>query len=435
MELAPLPGFRDFFPEEMAQRNYIFSRWQETAHRYGFSAYDGPPLEFTELYRRKSGDEIVGQLYCFKDKGERDVSLRPEITPSLARMIARRGSSLPKPIKWYSIPQVFRYERAQRGRLREHFQFNCDILGEESVAADAELVALLVDSLRAFGLTEADFRVRVSDRQLLVALMKEMGVLDEAAQKVVFAAVDKLTREPSEKVKERMVEGGLEPAVAEKALSLFQQKSLGDLVPQYDASPKVCARALDLQRFFGLLETMGLQGFVEFDLTVVRGLAYYTGIVFEAFDRKGEFRAISGGGRYDQLIKTIGGVDIPALGFGMGDVVLGELLTERKLWPERLLQPLDVYLVLVEESLRPSLLSLAHQLRGAGLKVEYAFMEMTVSRQFKIASQRKARAAVVLGPEEWQRGAVKIKNLQSREEAEINVANLQTCLLETLRRG
>ncbi len=424
MDLASLPGFRDFFPEEAARRDYIFRVWRETARRYAFSAYDGPPLELTDLYRRKSGDEIVGQLYCFEDKGGRDIALRPEMTPTLARMVASKGQSLPKPIKWFSIPQVFRYERQQRGRLREHFQFNCDILGEEGVAADAELVALVVDCLRAFGLGEADFRVRVSDRQLLSALITAVGVEGDALLKVVFASVDKLSREPPEKVKAKLVEGGLQEAQADRVLSLFQRKKLSDITAEFDSSKAVCDRVMALQRFFGILDAKGLQGYVEFDLSIVRGLAYYTGIVFEAFDCKGELRAICGGGRYDQLVKTIGGVDMPALGFGMGDVVLAELLTERKLWPEKLAQPLDVFLVLVDEKLRPQMLSLAHQLRGEGLGVDYAFGEMAVGKQFKVASQKEARAAVILGPEEWKRGMIKFKNLATRDEKELSVSDI-----------
>lgn len=428
MDLSSLPGFRDFFPEEMARREYIFLKWRETALRYGFLSYDGPTLEPTDLYRKKSGDELTGQLYCFEDKGGRDVSMRPEMTPTLARMVASRGNSLPKPIKWFSTPQLFRYERQQRGRLREHFQLNCDILGEPTVAADAELVALLVDCLRSFGLTQTDFLVRVSDRPLLAALIDAVGVKDEAQQKVVFAAVDKLTREPPEAIKAKMVAGGLDSEQAERVLGLFGSKTLSDIAAEFDASPAVCERVLALQRFFGLLDSMGLQAFVEFDLKIVRGLAYYTGIVFEAFDRQGKLRAICGGGRYDRLLKTIGDVDMPALGFGMGDVVLGELLTERNLWPASLGKALDIYVVLVEESLRSPLLSLVHQLREAGYSVDYPLVESGVGKQFKVASQKEARFAVVMAPEEYRRGVAKVKNLQTREELEIGFDQLQAHL-------
>jgi len=433
MDLTSLPGFRDFFPEEAAKREYIFSRWKQTAQRYGFLSYDGPPLESTDLYKKKSGDEIVGQLYCFTDKGERDVSMRPEMTPTLARMVASKGNSLPKPIKWYSIPQLFRYERQQRGRLREHFQFNCDILGETNVAADAELVALLIDTLSSFGLTAADFKIRVSDRKLLAALITAIGIQSESQLKVVFAAVDKLTREAPEKIKVKMVEGGVSAEHADQILALFGKKSLSEVAAAFDASTEVCDRILILQEFFGILDSMGLKDFVEFDLTIVRGLAYYTGIVFEAFDRKGQFRAICGGGRYDKLLSTIGGIDIPALGFGMGDVVLGELLTERNLWPAKLLEPIDAYLVLVDESLRSLLVALGHQLRTAGLRVDYCLTVTAVGKQFKAASHRDALVAVVIGPDEWKQGQVKLKNLSTREETAVPVETLITKLKELVQ--
>lgn len=433
MDLASLPGFRDFPPLQAARRNHIFKIWTEMARRYGFSAYDGPPLENTDLYRRKSGEELMGQLYSFTDKGGRDVTLRPEMTPSLARMAAAVGASLPKPIKWFSMPQLFRYERQQRGRLREHFQFNCDILGEADTAADAELIALLVDCLRAFGLTAHDFCVRVSDRPLLAALMEAVDVKGEESLRVVFAAVDKLTRESSEKVKAKMIEGGLTEERAGKVLDLFKLRDLSEIASAFDASPAVCERVLVLQRLLGTLEAMGLREYVAFDLTIVRGLAYYTGMVFEAFDRQGKFRAICGGGRYDHLVKKIGGVDMPALGFGMGDVVLGELLTDRKLWPDNLEKTVQVYLVLVDEKERLSMLSLAHQLRGTGLRVDYSLTTAAVGKQFKAASSSGASVAVVIGPDEWKRGRVKIKFLESRQEEEIGVETLKSRLLETFR--
>lgn len=432
MELSALPGFRDFYPEEAAKKDYIFGKWRETALKYGFVAYDGPPLESTELYRKKSGDELLGQLYCFTDKGDREVSLRPELTPSLARMVAAKGNSLPKPIKWFSIPQLFRYERQQRGRLREHFQFNCDILGETDVSADAELVSLLVDTLRSFGLNSEDFVVRVSDRPLLSALIQSFGITGEEQQKTVFNAIDKITREAPEQIKKKMIDGGLKSEQADQILDLFKLKNLSDITGKFDSSPSVCERAMVLQRFFGALESMGLKDYVQFDLTIVRGLAYYTGIVFESFDRKGELRAICGGGRYDNLVEKVGGISLPALGFGMGDVVLSELLTEKKLWPAHLIQPLDAYVVLADEKLRPMMLALIHQLRNSGFRIDYALTASAVGKQFKTASQKPSKFAVIIGPEEWSRGAVKIKNLTSRDETEVPLDQLQVKLSEFL---
>lgn len=429
MELSSLPGFRDFYPEEAAKKDYIFGKWRETALKYGFVAYDGPPLESTDLYRKKSGDELLGQLYCFIDKGQREVSLRPELTPSLARMVAAKGNSIPKPIKWFSTPQLFRYERQQRGRLREHFQFNCDILGETDVSADAELVSLLMDTLRSFGLTSEDFVVRVSDRPLLSALIQNLGVTEQEQQKNVFTAIDKITRESPDQIKKKMVEGGLKPDQADQILELFQLKTLSDITSKFDASPAICERVITLQQFFGKLESMGLKDYAQFDLTIVRGLAYYTGIVFEAFDRKGELRAISGGGRYDHLVEKVGGISIPALGFGMGDVVLAELLTEKKLWPNQLIQPIDAYVVLTDEKLRPMMLALVHQLRNSGFRIDYPLTGSNVGKQFKAASQKPSKFAIIIG-EEWSRGAVKIKNLSTRNEIEVPLDQLHAKLTE-----
>jgi histidyl-tRNA synthetase len=432
MDLIPLPGFRDFFPERAARREYVFSRWRNAALRFGFEPYDGPPMEPTELYRRKSGEEIVGQLYCFTDKGGREVSLRPEMTPTLARMIAAQGSSLPKPIKWFSIPQLFRYERQQRGRLREHFQFNCDILGEASVEADVELVALLTETLSSFGLAAKDFAVRASDRLLLAAVLDALGIAGDEAHGRVFAVVDKLSREPREKIRARLVEGGFAANIADDLLDLLTARDLGRIASRFESSPAVTARVLILQRFFGLLECMGLGAFVEFDPSIVRGLAYYTGIVFEAFDRKGELRAISGGGRYDHLLEALGGAPLPALGFGMGDVVLGEMLTDRNLWPSKLDSGPQVYLILVDEVLRPQMLALGRTLRLAGFRVDYPLVASAVGKQFRAASQRGAGAAVVIAPEEWQRAAVKLKDLASRDETEVPVAELGSTLANLL---
>src|ERR1041385_6577135 len=319
-----LPGFRDFYPEPLPRqdewsadaRQYIFKNWRAVCHRYGFREYDGPPLEPLELFTTKSGQEIVGQLYNFKDKGERNVSLRPEITPSLARMIAAHERSYQKPIKWFSIPQLFRYERQQKGRLREHFQFNCDILGEKETAADAELIALLIDALRDFGLTEKDFVIRLSSRNAWHDFfVTHQGKPDN--EYAFYQIVDKLERE--------------EASVSEQQLS-----ALGFSMLEVRAMIEEGKPTTELEVILGNLESRGLREFVKVDYGVIRGLAYYTGVVFEAFDRQGELRAIAGGGRYDNLVELISGgkVKMPALGFGMGDVVLLELLKARGLLPK-----------------------------------------------------------------------------------------------------
>jgi len=418
-----LPGFRDFYPDDFAVRAHIFATWREVARRYGFQEYDGPPLEPLELYIEKSGPEIVQQLYNFTDKGGRAVALRPEMTPTLARMAGARAGGLRKPIKWFTIPQLFRYERQQRGRLREHFQLNLDILGEEDVSADAELLAAAIDMLRAFGLTSADFVARVSDRRLLRALLLHAGIPEDQLV-LVYNIVDKLERETREGMIRRLTgEAGVSGDVAEAVLAIFQHRDFDAVSAAYGQTGGVAPEIERMAGYFAQLRAMGLGDFVRFDLSIVRGLAYYTGIVFELFDARGELRAICGGGRYDNLLRTIGGVDMPALGFGMGDVVLRELLQDRGLLPSTA-HSVDYYLVSVTPEQREAMLSLAHGLRDAGWSVEYALKQQGVGKQFKNASAVDARRVVTLGPDEVAQGIVPVKDFASGEERRVKIEEL-----------
>ena len=396
-----LPGFRDFYPEPLphtdvwsaAARQYIFDKWRATARRYNFREYDGPPLEPLELFTTKSGDEIVGQLYNFTDKGERSIALRPEMTPTLARMVAAHERQYKKPIKWFAIPQLFRYERQQKGRLREHFQFNADIIGENDRAADAELIALLIDTLCSFGLTKEDFVIRLSSRNAWQEFF-ERHKGNPASAYEFYQAVDKLERTA--------------PAETEKKLSALGI-SLAD-VNYFIESGKPTA---ELESILQNLAARGLGDFIKVDYRVIRGLAYYTGVVFEAFDRKGEFRAIAGGGRYDNLVKLISGgkVDLAALGFGMGDVVLLELLKARKLLPA-FDGNVDVFVLIEDENLRAPSLKLTHDLRADGFAVEYSFMPAKPDKQFKRAQELKASFTARME----NASAVRIRNLKTREE-------------------
>lgn len=417
---APLPGFRDFYPPDFAVRTYIQQTWRAVARRYGFQEYDGPPLEPLELYVDKSGPEIVTQLYHFVDQGGRAVALRPEMTPTLARMVAARASALPKPIKWFSIPQVFRYERPQRGRLREHFQLNLDIIGEDSVGADAELLAAAVDTLRAFGLDADDVVVRVSSRRLLGALLRAIGVPPERMT-LTFAIVDKIEREAPTALERRLRdEAQLPDEIAASVLRLFDDPTLDAVARMYGGRDPAVDEELDrLATLQELLRTWDLDPFVEVDLRIVRGLAYYTGIVWEIFDRRRTLRAIAGGGRYDHLLAQVGGVDLPALGFGMGDVVLGELLRELQLLPEA--EPaLDYYVVAITAEDRPEALRLVRQLREAGYRVDYALHPQPLGRQLKAAAARGARTAVLLGPDERTSGAVVVRDLATGEQQRLD---------------
>jgi histidyl-tRNA synthetase len=415
MQPKALPGFRDFYPADLALRAHIFGTWRAVAARYGFEEYDGPPLEPLELYTAKSGDEIVGQLYAFTDKGERDVALRPEMTPTLARMVAARANGLKKPIRWFSIPQLFRYERQQRGRLREHFQLNADLIGESGPLGDAEIIALAVDSVRAFGLGPTDFRVRLSDRRLLTALLRGLG-LDETRAVVVYQVLDKLARVPEAVSVERLTEAGLASDQIDRVLGLARVRSWEELARSASDLGEGLQAGVPLRSTIEALDAMGLGPYLDLDLGVVRGLAYYTGTVFELFDARGELRAICGGGRYDNLLAALGGVDLPALGFGMGDVVLTELLRDRGLAPAAA-GTVDVFLAAIGgDDLQP-MLGLAHELRDAGLRVEYALAPQAVGRQLKLADSRGARVAIVIGPDDRARGEVMLKDLRANSQS------------------
>jgi histidyl-tRNA synthetase len=402
-----LPGFRDFYPEPLPSRDagwsfdarqYIFDKWRETARRYGFREYDGPPLESLELFTTKSGDEIVGQLYNFTDKGDRAVALRPEMTPTLARMAAAHERNYKKPIKWFAVPQLFRYERQQKGRLREHFQFNADLIGETDPAADAELIALLIDTLRSFGLTEQDFVIRLSSRnawhEFYEGGRQQAGGGSASHEYEFFQTIDKLERTPPEESGQKLTALGFSLAG----------------VNQFIESGKP---TVELQSILDNLAMRGLRNFAKVDYHVIRGLAYYTGVVFEAFDARGEFRAIAGGGRYDNLVKLVSGgkVDLPALGFGMGDVVLLELLKARGLLP-KFDAVTDVFVLIEDEQLRAQSLRLVQDLRAAGFAVDYPLTPAKPDKQFKRAQELKVGHTARVESDAY----VRVRNLATREE-------------------
>jgi histidyl-tRNA synthetase len=411
MKTKALAGFRDFYPDDLALRAHIFHNWRTVATRYGFEEYDGPPLEPLDLYTAKSGDEIVGQLYNFKDKGDRDVALRPEMTPTLARMVAARAGELRKPIRWFSIPQLFRYERQQRGRLREHFQLNCDLIGEPGALADAEVIALAIDVMRAFGLDQSYVRVRLSDRRILNALLSSFR-LTEAQTSAVYAWLDKQGRGADNGLRQRLLDLNVDPDVIDFLAAATAVKEIGRLKRVLAQKPQAASAVGSLEQVVDALAMMGLADFVDVDLGVVRGLAYYTGTVFEVFDTGRTLRAICGGGRYDNLLSALGDVDLPSVGFGMGDVVLTELLRERGLVPSDVAS-IDVFLAFITKDDLPHVLALAHRLRDAGMRVEYALSPQAVGKQLKLADARNARLAVVVGPDERARGEIVIKDLRS----------------------
>jgi histidyl-tRNA synthetase len=394
-----LPGFRDFYPQELAERAYIMNVWRDVARRYAFVEYDGPPLEPLELYTRKSGEEIVGQLYNFVDKGEREVALRPEMTPTVARMVAARANALRKPVRWFSMPQLFRYERQQKGRLREHYQLNVDLFGTADVAADAELLAVALDIMRAFGLTSNDIVARVSDRRILTAYLRSVGVPLEAMD-ATYAVIDKLERTPDDVSSEKLAAAGVSTAGVEAILRIGKAR-VSDVARAITGAD--AAAVQEFAQYQRYLEALGVGDYVQFDLSIVRGLAYYTGIVFELFDRSGEFRAIAGGGRYDNLLESLGGTAMPALGFGMGDVVLGELLRAKGLMKPAE-QGADVWLAADEAAPLEAVMREAAARRAVGQSVEYALRPQSLSKQKKAAQASGAREFVTLSNDDGRNG-------------------------------
>jgi histidyl-tRNA synthetase len=418
--IRPLNGFRDFYPPSFAERAHIFAVWRLVASRYGFVEYDGPPLEPLELYTKKSGAEIVDQLYNFVDKGGREVSLRPEMTPTVARMVAAQANALRKPVRWFSIPQLFRYERAQRGRLREHFQLNADIFGDGGEAADAEILALVIDILREFGLTSDDVRIRLSNRQLLNAVLRALGHPDDRVAPI-YAVLDKLDRQPTELSVEKLLAAGCTRAQVDELLRLIEatRTNGADALRGVLQDPGGAAQLAAMNETLEMCQSLigsAVAPWVRLDLTIVRGLAYYTGLVFEVFDAKGELRAVCGGGRYDGLLQALGGVDMPAAGFGWGDVVLGELLRDRGLLPSAPPSP-DVWVAAGEDVDATRVRSVVGTLRRAGRRVEYALRPQQLSKQLKAAVSAGAAVALILRADSPD--AATLRDLTSGDETAV----------------
>jgi histidyl-tRNA synthetase len=406
-----LPGFRDFTPRECAVRNYLFETWRGVARRCGYVEYETPILEDTGLYLKKSGGELSSQLFRFEDQGGRDVTLRPEVTASLARIVAQHQRDFPKPLKWFEIGQCFRYEKPQKGRGREFHQFNVDILGEAGPAADAELIALAVETMLAFGFCAGDFVVRISDRKAWIDFAAAHAIAEELIPEFL-GIIDKIERE--------------KPEVLEQKLAAFGLTSAG--VRQFITDPANASAA-----YLAIREDLGARGFadyVELDLSIVRGLAYYTGVVFEVFDAKKSMRAVAGGGRYDTLISTIsnGATDMPATGFAMGDYVIRNLIEETthtamqlEVWLQRNAANCDVYVVVADETMRPHSLRMVTELRRAGISADIPLGSPKVAKQFQSAEKCGARFALVVGAEYPE---LKLKVLASRSEESGHAMNV-----------
>ena len=416
--LQPPRGTRDFYPEDFRRRAWLFDHFRRVAQGFGFEEMDAPMVEHAELFTRKAGEEIVDQLYHFEIH-DRHLALRPEMTPSVARMVIARAGGLRMPARWFSVSQNWRYERMTRGRKREHFQWNMDIWGEPGVTAEAELVGALFSLLDAIGLARGDVKVRVNNRALLEESLRE-GILAQRPEifEPLCVVIDKLAKIGPDAVVEQLTDSsgdvGLDEPAARDVIAMLSAQSLDEAAQH--VSPGSPALE-DMRRFFDLLDAYGVQEQVVFDASVVRGLAYYTGIVFEAFDSGATLRSICGGGRYDGLSEKLGGKPLPAVGFGFGDMVIGELLEDKNLWPD-LPRPLDDIVFALGEDQRPAAIGVAGRLRGEGRRVELVLGQPKLKRAMADADRAGARHIWLLGPDEVERGVARVRDLASGEERE-----------------
>jgi histidyl-tRNA synthetase len=414
--IQPPRGTRDFYPEDLRLRSWLFGHFREVARRFAFEEVDAPVVEHAELFIRKAGEEIVDQLYHF-ELHDRHLALRPELTPSLSRMAIARAGALRFPLRWFAIGQNWRYERTTRGRKREHYQWNMEILGEPGVSAEAELVAAVFGLLDRLGLPPGAVRMRINSRALLEETLRG-GVLRGRPE--VFAplcvVIDKLDKIGAEAVLEQLTSPsagiGLSPGEAREVLAGLEPRTLEEAAARAPAGSPGLA---ELRRLFELLDAYGLAGRVAFDASVVRGLAYYTGIVFEGFDARGELRAVCGGGRYDRLAEQLGGPPLPAAGFGLGDVVVLELLKDQGLLPE-LARGVEAVVLAVSEAERPAAVRLARRLREAGRAVELVLGTPRLKRILQDADKSGAREVWVIGPDEAARGAARVRDLATGEQ-------------------
>lgn len=425
-----LPGFRDFYPEDCAKRNFVFHLWKEWAKRFDFLEYDIPTLEPLELFTQKSGEEIVGQLFNFEDQGGRAVALRPELTPSLARMIGSRINSMQRPVKWFNIAENFRYERKQKGRLRSHYQFNADIFGEADPHADAEIIALVISVLRGFGFKPSDIKLRLSDRSLWSIFLQGLGFEDSRALEVL-AVIDKMERLSREDLVKQLTphfNGAVDDFLASVELLRSQrdldglQAVMERLSPTAEIRQAAQDRLAQWENLLSSLEALGVSEYLQIDLGIVRGLAYYTGFVFEVFlldgDGQPTGRALAGGGRYDHLVALLGYPDTPAVGFGMGDVVLSDALEEKGLMPPLVNAP-DFQCIIGGPEERALALEDAAILRSMGYRVAYPLKQVGFGKQFKQAGQSGAAFALIYGSEEREHDRVRIRDLRSGGELDL----------------
>ncbi len=418
MKIQAVKGTRDFYPEDMARRNFIIDGWKKISIRNGFAEFDGPIFEYLAMYQQKSGDEIASQLFAFEDRGERMLAIRPEITPTLARMVNQRINTLPRPVKWFSVPRLCRAERPQKGRLREFFQWNIDIIGVDDCLADAEVIFCAVDYLADVGLTSNDIVVRISSRRLLASLLEYFGI-EEAMLDKVYAVLDKKAKVPPETFEKMLEEVITDADKRQKVLKLMATESLTVLADLAGSDENAKKAVSELAKLFEYLNVMEISEYCKFDIGIVRGLAYYTGIVFEIYDKSQQLRAICGGGRYDNLLSDFGGPKVSATGCGMGDCVLGIVLEEKGLFKNvGANQQMDYFVAYADESLRTEAVRIAAKLRRAGKKTEFSYKCGGLGRQLKQASASGAAKCVIVGQEYLQKRLI-VKDMTKGEQMEV----------------
>jgi histidyl-tRNA synthetase len=423
MKIQAPPGMRDFYPEDMRLQNWLFEQWRSVSRAFGFQEYEGPIFEHLDLYTLKSGQEIVGQLFNFEDRGGRRFALRPEMTPTLARMVAARANALGRPIKWFSIPRMCRAERPQRGRLREFFQWNVDVLGSDDPLADAEVIAVAVEFLRRVGLHESEVVMKLSSRPLISAVLDGLG-LAGPLHAPACTVIDRLERLSTDEF-DRQWAGTVGPQVPGAQIrELLKEATLDEFCRRAAASGPAGEAAVEQFRsLWDRLASFGAGGYCEFDARIVRGLDYYTGVVFELHLRRGELRALLGGGRYDSLVGLLGGPPLPAVGFGSGDAPLLEALRELGKLPIPA-GSLDVFVIDANPSLFEQVLKLVGPLRRAGLAVEFSYKRQTLGKQLKLASQRGARRAILVGAEEAGPGELIVRDLEKGTQVSLRADEL-----------
>jgi len=427
MKIPPVKGTRDFYPQDMAVRNWIIDGWKKVSLRNGFEEYDGPIFEYLKMFQIKSGDEIVEQLFSLKDRGGRELALRPEITPTLARMVNQQINSLPKPIKWFSVPRLFRAERPQRGRLREFFQWNVDIIGEEDVLADAETIFCAIDYLQEVGLTPADVVVKISSRKMLAAVLKKIGITEEHLDSL-YPVLDKKDKLPPEAFRKMLNEQVSDSNMVRKILDFMAVENISEI---REDSDEIAGAKDELAELVRLLNEMGVGDYCKFDSGIVRGLAYYTGIVYEIYDKASELRAIGGGGRYDDLLKQFGGPNIPATGFGIGDCVLGVLLEEKGLLKPKV-KGLDYFVAYVNENYKGRAVELALQLRLKDRSADFSYKGGKLGKQLKIASDRDAKRCIIIGDEFFRNNELVVKDMATGKQELIKFDKFfQQCQIES----